>query len=490
MSVYAGNTGHVGRASETPARLRGRLIAGLLGAIAVVVAALALVHIVDGSPAARPGSLPLTFSQLQRLPLPLRAQLSATQGRAAGAYRVRTAPDGSLKARGGGIFSSFSRAGVSLRGARGGASLALVGVSDAGTALPIAQAPARASGNRVDYADGTVGEWYANGPYGLEQGFTVARGRPGGLTITLAEGGSRPRMRRGSVDLGAGLRYGALVAADAAGRRLPSRLEVRGGRILLQLDAAHAIFPVRIDPFVYEETLSYSAQPDLGEAPGGAALSANGDTAVVGASQPAPGAVYVFQRGSNGVWALQQTISPGGSEGYFFGSHVALSEEGRTLLVTAGTSSDIGHIWTYTLKEGVWSPDAKTIADSIKTPADGSLKAGYEFGNALALDGSGGLALVADEPQDAAIIYQRVGAEWHQLSILSDNSEERLRHRHRPLRLRQRGARGRTGRRTRLLVLRSRRYLERKRAVQIFQLRRPAQRGGCDLARRQHRDLR
>ena len=175
---------------------------------------------------------------------------------------------------------------------------------------------------------------------------------------------------------------------------------------------------------MYEGTLSYSAQPDLEEKPGGVALSADGDTAVVGASQPAPGAVYVFQRGSNGVWALQQTISPGGSDGYFFGSHVALSEEGRTLLVAAGTSSDIGHIWTYTLNEGVWSPDAKTIADPIKTPAYGGTdKAGFEFGNVLALDGSGGLALVADEPQDAAIIFQRVGAEWHQVSILSNQSE-------------------------------------------------------------------
>jgi hypothetical protein len=424
VSAYAGDTGRVGRARERSARGRRRLLVGLLASLTLVaVAALTVVHIVAGSSAVHPRSRTVGFSQVQRLPLPLRAQLSAARGSAAGGYRVRTAPADGLTARGGGIASSFSRAGVSLHGARGSASLALVGVSDAGTALPMAEASPRASGNRVDYARGAVGEWYANGPYGLEQGFTVARGRPGALTITLAEGGGRPRLRGGSVALGGGLRYGALVAIDAAGRRLPSRLAVSGGRIMLQVDAAHAIFPVRIDPFVYEETLSYAAQPDLGEAPGGVALSADGDTAVVGASQPAPGAVYVFQRGSNGVWALQQTISPGGKDGYFFGSHVALSEEGRTLLVTAGTSSDIGQIWTYTLKEGVWSPDAETITDPIKTPAYGTDKPGYEFGNAVALDGSGGLALVADEPQDAAIVYQRVGAEWHQLSILSDNSE-------------------------------------------------------------------
>ena len=48
-------------------------------------------------------------------------------------------------------------------------------------------------------------------------------------------------------------------------------------------------------------------------------------------------------------------------------------------------------------------------------------KAGFEFGNALALDGDGGLALVADEPQDAVVLYQRVGAEWQQMNVLSDN---------------------------------------------------------------------
>ena len=425
MSAYAGDTGRAGRASEKSARLRGRLIAVLLAAAAVAVAAAALVHLRTGSPLAPPRSVRAGLSHIQRLPLPLRAQLSATQGRASGAYRVRAGADGRLQARGGGIVSSFSRGGVSLRGARGRASLALVGVSDAGAGVPIAQAPPRAGKNRVDYAHGAVSEWYANGSYGLEQGFTVARGRPGGLTIALAEGGGRPRLRGGSIELAPGLRYGALVAVDAAGRRLPSRLAVSDGRVLLEVDAARARFPVRIDPFVYEETLSYSAQPSLGEAPGGAALSADGDTAVVGASEPAPGAVYVFQRAPNGVWTLQQAISPGGTDGYFFGSHVALSEEGRTLLVTAGTTSSLGQIWTYTLKEGVWVPDAKTIADPIKTnPPYDHDKPGFDFGNALALDGSGNLALVADEAQGAAVLYSRVGAEWHEVTSFSTGKSE------------------------------------------------------------------
>ncbi len=107
---------------------------------------------------------------------------------------------------------------------------------------------------------------------------------------------------------------------------------------------------------------------------------------MIGASTPAPGAVYVFQRGTNGLWALQQTISPGGSDGYAFGSHVALSEEGTTLLVSAETSSNLGHIWTYKLHEGVWVADAHTLADPIKTnPPYDHDKPGFQYGNALAI---------------------------------------------------------------------------------------------------------
>ena len=182
---------------------------------------------------------------------------------------------------------------------------------------------------------------------------------------------------------------------------------------------------VRVDPFVIEETLDYSATPDAGEAPAGAAISANGDTAVVGASQASPGAVHVFQRGADGLWTLQQTISPGGTDGYFFGSHVALSEDGTTLLVTAETSTDLGHIWTYTLHEGVWVPDASTLGDPIKTnPAYDHNKPGFEYGNALALSGNGSLALVADEPQGTAVLYRRVGAEWQEVTSFSDGKAE------------------------------------------------------------------
>ena len=79
-------------------------------------------------------------------------------------------------------------------------------------------------------------EWYANGPFGLEQGFDVAA-RPtaaaGPLTLSLALSGNlAARLRNGSVLLtgrGTTLRYGSLLATDARGRVLRSWLQlVRG----------------------------------------------------------------------------------------------------------------------------------------------------------------------------------------------------------------------------------------------------------------------
>ena len=423
MSVYVGDRAGGADESSYPRR-RAHLIGTALAAILATLAMLVAGHLAGGHDGALPRTGAASLSQVQHLPLPLRSQLSTAEGTAP-RYWVQSAKDGTLHARGGGITTSFSRGGVSLASAHASTALSLAQVSDAGEPLALPAPLPRAHGNRVEYARGAVDEWYANGPQGLEQGFTIASGAQGMLTIALdARGTAAPHLKSGSVVLGGGLRYGGLSAVDASGRQLPSHLAVHGGRIVLEVDAAGARFPVRIDPFVFEEGLHYSAQT-LGEGRGGTAISADGRTVVVGASQPAPGAVYVFQRGANGLWALQQTISPGGTDGYAFGSHVALSEEGTTLLVTAETSSNLGRIWTYTLHEGVWAPDATTVSDPIKTnPPYDHDKPGFLFGNALAVSGNGSIALVADEPQGAAVLYRRVGSEWHEVTSFSNGKSE------------------------------------------------------------------
>ena len=107
-----------------------------------------------------------------------------------------------------------------------------------------------------------------NGPLGLEQGFTFAC-PPGGsdagpLTLSLALSGNvRGALSRGADAVtftrrGVSLAYRGLVATDARGRRLPARIELRKGRLLLQIDDRRAAYPVRIDPFIQQAKLTAS----------------------------------------------------------------------------------------------------------------------------------------------------------------------------------------------------------------------------------------
>ncbi len=85
------------------------------------------------------------------------------------------------------------------------------------------------------------------------------------------------------------------------------------------------------------------------------ALSADGDTALVGAGgeppgrKQEPGAAFVFER-SGGSWSATQTLRPNGEEVIHdgFGSQVALSGDGQTAFVREGS-----RYFTYTFPTGV-----------------------------------------------------------------------------------------------------------------------------------------
>ncbi|MBC8099308.1 MAG: FG-GAP repeat protein [Armatimonadetes bacterium] len=159
------------------------------------------------------------------------------------------------------------------------------------------------------------------------------------------------------------------------------------------------------------------------------ALSADGDTALVGAiiddigANEAQGSAYVFTR-SGGVWTQQtKLLVSDGAAGDQFGVSVALNSAGDTALVGAdfddiGANEDQGSTYIFTRSGAVWTQQTQLVAD------DGA--AGDRFGISVALSGAGDIALVGASfdtigtnfAQGSAYGFTRSGGVWTQQTQL------------------------------------------------------------------------
>jgi trimeric autotransporter adhesin len=315
-----------------------------------------------------------------RLPVGLAAAASASIGAAErGFWPVRDG--GSLRTRGGGIHGTFTAAGASLRVGEETLGFSLIAVGH-GQHVERIGAPAPSSAaSQVLYRNGPISEFYRNGPYGLEQGFTLARSPQAGtgaLVLTLRVGGSLIPEQVGSQILfrtHAGvtvLRYGQLSAQDATGRRLPAVMLLRNVTLQLRIDDRHARFPLRIDPFIQQgPKLTGAGESIEGYFGISVALSADGNTALIGGSGSFGfGAVWVFTR-SGTTWTQQGSKLTGAGEsgGGLFGYSVALSGEGNTALVGGYNDNDgVGAAWVF------GAPPAPMV--SSVSPTSGSVNGG------------------------------------------------------------------------------------------------------------------
>lgn len=133
------------------------------------------------------------------------------------------------------------------------------------------------------------------------------------------------------------------------------------------------------------------------------ALSANGRTLLVGAPADGggAGAVWVFsRRGATWEPAGRKLAGRAGSG---FGASVALADSGRVAVVGGNAGA-----WIYTRSGSAWTEAARLVA-----PRDA---AASQFGRAVALSGDGTLALVG-APGDgggggAAWLFARRGSHW------------------------------------------------------------------------------
>ncbi len=331
---------------------------------------------------------------------------------------------GLLSASGGGLVTTFAGSGVSVRAGAGLLGLELVGVGHGRRLTAVAGAAPHARRSSVLYRRGPMLEWYRNGPYGLEQGFTLDR-RPAGtgrLRIALRVRGSLSPRRSGSQVLFAtasgsvALRYGNLSAVNANGRTLPAQLSLTGDRLELQIDDRAARYPLRIDPFIQQGA---KLVPDDESTRGGSfgfsvALSGDGNTALIGGPEDAEGvgAAWVFTR-SGGAWTQQgpELRASGESGRGGFGGAVALSAKGTTALI-GSPDEGLGSAWVFTRSGSTWTQQGSKLSGGEQVESYG------QFGASLSLSGNGDTALIGGSGDHnltgAAWVFKRTGATWAQ----------------------------------------------------------------------------
>jgi hypothetical protein len=390
----------------------------LAWASALALAALVLVVGERVGPLA-PTSAPAAPAQ----PFGLEAVAQSAVGSASAPFSV-VRRGGVLVASGGGLTTTFRASGVHVTAAGGTLDLAFAGIGRGARLTDAARATPAGTGNVARYHRPGVVEWYRNGPFGLEQGFTLSA-RPrgtGAVSVALDVGGSLvARTSGGAIAFASSsgaevLRYGGLSVLDAAGRRVRAALQLAHGQVLIRVWDGGASYPLRIDPFIQQgPKLTASDESGAGRLGGNVALSADGTTALVGGygDDGSVGAAWVFRR-SGAAWTQEgPKLTPSDESGAgVFGSRVALSADGDTALIGGvGNDSNVGAAWVFTRSGSTWTQQGP------KLTASDELGAGL-FGTAVALSDDGDVALIG-APQDdsgigAAWTFTRAGSDWTQ----------------------------------------------------------------------------
>jgi hypothetical protein len=152
------------------------------------------------------------------------------------------------------------------------------------------------------------------------------------------------------------------------------------------------------------------------------ALSANGNTALIGApNDGGRGAAWVFTR-SGSTWTQQAKLTGAGESGSgWFGQSVALSADGDTALIGGYVDhSDTGAAWVF--ERSGSGADASWAQQGAKLTGGGEESGEGEFGQSVALSAAGDTALVGsfhdDSGDGAAWVFARSGsgpgASWAQ----------------------------------------------------------------------------
>ena len=142
-------------------------------------------------------------------------------------------------------------------------------------------------------------------------------------------------------------------------------------------------------------------------------ISADGNTAIVGgySDNNDVGAAWIYTR-SGGTWSQQARLVGSGNAGASEqGRSVALSADGNTAIVGGDQDNLTGAAWVFTRSGGTWAQQgAKLVASDATSFA--------QQGHSVALSADGNTAMVGgvgdNNVQGAAWVYTRSGGTWTQ----------------------------------------------------------------------------
>jgi len=151
----------------------------------------------------------------------------------------------------------------------------------------------------------------------------------------------------------------------------------------------------------------FTDSPGLTNPASAVAISADGNTAVVGSGDAYSGlgAAFIFIRNGNS-W-VQQGNPLSGAEAYYSlqGTSVSLSADGNTLVMGAASAqlSGQGATWVFTRTGGIWAEQAYLVASTVNPSGQG---------NWVSVSADGNVALVSGSGQNAAWLFTKTDSTW------------------------------------------------------------------------------
>ncbi len=172
-------------------------------------------------------------------------------------------------------------------------------------------------------------------------------------------------------------------------------------------------FSLAANPFVQQEKLTSTEVTELAEQGSSVAISANGDTAIVGALayNSFTGAAWVYVR-SGSTWTEQAKLTSKEASGDVQqGFSVALSADGNTALIGGKAyKGGEGAAWVFTRSGSTWTERAKLIG--------GKASGNAEQGSSVALSANGETALVGGYKDEGGVgatwVFTGSGSSWTQ----------------------------------------------------------------------------